>query len=69
MNIDINGISYFIKNKMNEPTHIFSDRCLYICKKKPLTHEEFLKIERYSNIWSNIKYLKCTYDEELQKKL
>ena len=69
MNIDIDGISYFIKNKVDEPTHIFSDRCLYICKKRPKTGKEFTDIERYSNIWANVKYLHCVYNSELMKRL
>jgi len=61
MNIELNGINYFIKKRMDEPTIIFSNRCWFISKKEPKTNKEFINIEKASNIWANEKYLNCKY--------
>ena len=69
MNIEYNGISYFIKQNENESKKSLIQRAWYIAKIKPLNNEEFNLSIKKSNIFSNIKNLECQYNINLENQV
>jgi hypothetical protein len=56
---------YNISIDKKESDEIFYERVKFIIKQTPSSEEELKKIIIYSRIWSNIKFKKCTYSEEI----
>ena len=69
MNIEYNGISYFIKQNENEFKKSFIKRAWYIAKTKPINDAEFNLSIKKSNIYSNIKNLECQYNINLENQV
>jgi hypothetical protein len=65
MNIEYQGITYFITQKENESKNSLIDRSWFIAKKyeKVMDYEKIIK---QSNIYSNIKNLECRYNNSLE---
>ncbi len=70
-------MSLFYKNKTiciinpledELPTH-FIDRCNFITSQSIKNDDEYNKIINYSYIYSNNKYLGCTYDDKIMSQL
>ena len=69
MNIEYEGYSYFIETKENENKNSLIDRSWYISKNKPHNKDEYQTILKKSNLYTNIKRLKCNYNKSLEKNL
>jgi hypothetical protein len=63
--IEYKGKLYKIESTQYEPYDIFIKRCWFIVKNQPSNQEEFNKIYYYSNLWSNIYFKKCKYNETI----
>ena len=69
MNIEHNGISYFIEQKEMENKNSLIERSWYIVKNKPKNEEEYIKTIKKSYIFTNIKQLGCKYNSKLENNL
>lgn len=67
MNIDYNGISYFVNKDEMETKNSLIDRTWYIAKFKPSNSEDFKKIQKKSKLFNNIKNLGCRYNKKLEE--
>ena len=66
MNIEYQGMTYFITQKENETKNALTERGWYIAKQLPMNDEEFKKNIKKSNIYTNIKKLNCRYNTNLE---
>lgn len=69
MNIEHNGISYFIEQKEMENKNSLIERSWYIVKNKPKNKEEYIKTIKKSYIFTNINQLGCKYNSKLENNL
>ena len=69
MEYEYNGVSYYIDKISGESDNTFFNRCWFIIKQEPKTLGEFNYLVKKSEIWSNYKFLGCTYDKEIQDDL
>ena len=69
MNIDYNGISYFINKEEMENKNSLIDRSWYIVKLKPTNSDNFKKIQKKSRIYNNIKNIGCRYNKKLEESI
>ena len=53
----------------NEPKEHFIDRCNFITSQTIISDNDYKKIITYSYIYSNNKYLGCTYDDKTMVQL
>ena len=60
---------YSIKEYNNEPNKFYTLRNKFITLLKPKNDKELLLLNMYSNILINMVYLKCRYDNKIEKKL
>ena len=60
---------YLIKKDKYEPMERFNERGWFIAYMHPKTSEEFNEAVRLSRVWSNMKFDKCVYSDELTIKL
>ena len=67
MDININGFSYYFENDEKLDEKEFINRCWYIAKNNPSNQDKYEKFKKYSRIWYNIKFLKCSYSPEIEK--
>ena len=67
MNIDYNGISYFINKDEMENKNSLIDRSWYIVKLKPSNSDNFKKIQKKSRIYNNMKNIGCRYNKKLEE--
>lgn len=65
--IECDGFLYSIKKQENEPDNIYYKRCWYIANNSPTNNIDFTKTNMLSNIYTNIIYLKCKYNDEIQQ--
>ena len=66
MEININGYTYFYKNSEKLDEMQFIERCWYISKNNPTKIEDYYLLLKYSRIWYNMKYLKCSFEPKLE---
>jgi len=69
MIIENDGFIYFVKRNDGEIIDYFFERANFIAKLKPKTIEEYNKYELYSRIQINVKYNKCTYNNDVMNEL
>ena len=67
MNIEYNGISYFISKDEMETKNSLIDRTWYIAKLKPINSEDYKKIQKKYRIYNNIKNIGCRYNKKLEE--
>jgi hypothetical protein len=65
MEIEYQGIIYFIPKEPYEPLDKLSKRAWYIAKHKPQSHDELMSLYRQSFLWYNVNTLGCHYDESI----
>jgi hypothetical protein len=53
----------------NEPSEHFIDRCNFITSQKMSNNTDYNKVITYSKIYTNTKYLGCSYDDVTTKTL
>jgi|LakMenEpi03Aug12_release.lakeMendotaPanAssembly.Ray.scaffolds.fasta_scaffold402785_2 hypothetical protein len=58
-----------IEKKYGENKDQFIDRCNFTISQKPNNNNELNKIILLSNIYSNIKYLGCSYDNIIMNQI
>lgn len=63
-----NGYVVIVKQDHNEPYSHFLERGMFIVDKKP-TVDTYDNIVKYSRIFINTKYLKCSYNKEVMDNL
>lgn len=63
-----NTICIVNKNR-NEPIHHYNERGYFIVCQKPTNKNEYNKAVIYSNIFINVKYLKCSYNTKIMENL
>ena len=56
-----NGVSFIINKVSNESLEVFYDRCKFIISQKD-TNIKFNELIKLSKIYTNIKYMKCVYN-------
>lgn len=69
MDINYNGRLYLFDKNENITNDMFYDRCWYIAKRSPKTEEEQIEAESFADIYINMKYLGCRYNDILEKKV
>lgn len=69
MEIQNNGIMYYIPQEPNETLEMLSARGWFISKKSPTTMSEFLQYNRLSLFWANVKFLNCKYSPKIMNQL
>tara|TARA_Y200000002_G_C22622547_1_gene638839 strand:- start:39 stop:248 length:210 start_codon:yes stop_codon:yes gene_type:complete len=69
MNIEHNGISYFIEQKEMENKNSLIERSWYIVNNYPKNEDEYIKTVKKSHIFTNINQLGCKYNSKLENKL
>ena len=62
MEIEYNGISYFIQQDLYECNDLFYKRIWFISKNQPKNKQELNELINYSLFWKNIKYYGCIYN-------
>ena len=60
---------YLIKKDKYESMERFNERGWFIACMHPKTSDEFNEAVRLSRVWSNMKFDKCVYSDELTIKL
>ncbi len=63
------GTLCIVNKKSYEPDEHYLERVNFITNQKPTTQKEFDKVELYSKIYINVKYLKCTYQKQVMNTL
>lgn len=58
-----------IAQNKNEPTEHFIDRCNFITSQKINNDNDYNRIITYSKVYTNTKYLGCSYDNITTKTL
>lgn len=61
MNIENDGIIYFIKKNKGEVSNIYYDRVNMIVKDSPKTEQNIHELKRKYELLCNKKFLKCEY--------
>ena len=61
MNVEKNGVIYFIKKNKGEVYNIYFDRVNSISNCKPTKPDELDKLKKKYEIVCNEKFLKCVY--------
>lgn len=69
MEVEYNGISYFIQQDLYECNDLFYKRIWFISKNQPKNKQELNELINYSLFWKNIKYYGCIYNTEIMDKL
>jgi hypothetical protein len=57
-----------IKENINEPNKFYTLRNKFITTLKPKNDKEFSLISMYSHILVDMVYLKCRYNDKIEKK-
>ena len=63
-----NGVSFIINKDSNESWEVFYDRCKFIISQKD-TNIKFNELIKLSKIYTNIKYMKCVYNNDTMAKV
>jgi hypothetical protein len=63
------SFKFLIKEKHNEPNKFYTLRSKFITNLKPKDDKTLLVISMYSQILVNMVYLKCRYQEKIEKKV
>ncbi len=58
-----------IKENINEPEKFYTLRNKFITNLKPKNNKELDLISMYSHILVNMVYLKCRYNDKIEKKM
>lgn len=61
--------AFLIEREYNEADEIFVDRGNFIASQLPKTENEYNKVELFSRIYVNVKYLGCVYDDTVMARL
>ena len=69
MEVEYNGISYFIQQDLYECNDLYHKRIWFISKNKPKNKQELNELINYSLFWKNNKYYGCTYNTLIMNKL
>ena len=69
MEVQYNGLIYYIPRGVNETNEMLSARAWYIAKQSPKSLEEFSEYTYYSYYWVNVNMLGCTYSPEIMNKV
>lgn len=68
MEINTNNYLYHFKQNPGETRNVYINRCWFLSSLKPNT-SNLEKCIQYSELWSNIKYLDCKYDDTTLKNI
>ena len=66
MDVNFNGINYYIERNENESDLSMYNRILFIAKQEPKNEKELKNESKFSNIWVNSKLLGCEYSQKIQ---
>ena len=66
MDVNFNGINYYIERNENESDLSLYNRILFIAKQEPKDEKELKNESKLSNIWVNSKLLGCEYSQKIQ---
>jgi hypothetical protein len=69
MEVQSNGIMYYIEKEANETPEMLSSRAWFIVTKSPLNMEEYMKHYRLSIFWVNVVFLGCKYSNKIMNQL
>ena len=69
MLIEKNGILYTVLQNEFEAKDVFVQRMWYVASQQPNTVIEYDRAVLESNVWSNIQYLRCTYNSDDQERI
>ena len=69
MELEYKGISYTIDKDEFESDDIFYRRAWFIVKQEPINSLELETAIHNSKLWSNIKFLNCIYNSEIETKI
>ena len=61
MNIEKDGVIYFIKKSKGEVNNVYFDRVNFIAESKPKNENDLLIYKKKYEIKCNEKYLNCIY--------
>ncbi len=61
MNVEKNGVIYFIKKSKGEVNNVYFDRINSIANSNPKNNEDLINNKKKYEIQCNEKYLKCVY--------
>lgn len=64
-----NGFICLVSHDQDKPLEHFAERGNFIVSQKPSTSEAYSKCLKYSRLYTNIKYHKCSYSQEVMKEL
>ena len=64
-----NGLKYKIEQRRNESKRLYDDRVLFISSQNPRTNKHLQEVLTYANIYINVKYLYCTYPDDVTRRL
>ena len=66
MDVNFNGINYYIERNENESDLSLYNRILFIAKQEPKNEKELKNESKFSNIWVNSKLLGCEYSQKIK---
>ncbi len=63
------GLLYIIPYLPYECDDVYYQRAWFVVKQQPNNEKEFNEAIYLSKLWCNIKYLDCTYDDDIMNKI
>ena len=69
MEIEYKGISYTIEKEQYEVDDIFFKRAWFVVKQQATTQIDLEKAIYNSKLWSNMKFLGCTYNDSIKSEI